>query len=120
MTSPERFANLPDYAFPRLRTLLGADVPHAATACRALGLLNWRAAHRFCGACGGALADHAVEVPRGLHLHAGGNLFREKFDQQLGHVQAFTVSASDFTALPPSFSTQASAHILVRSRMRPM
>ena len=69
---------------------------------------------------GKALADHAVEVPRGLHLHAGGNLFREKFDQQLGHVQAFTVSASDFTALPPSFSTQASAHILVRSRMRPM
>ena len=51
-------------AWARLRTLLGADVPHAATACRALGLLNWRAAHRFCGACGGALADHAVETAR--------------------------------------------------------
>lgn len=48
----------------RLRTLLGADAPHAAAACRALGLLNWRAAHRFCGACGGALADHAVETAR--------------------------------------------------------
>jgi NAD+ diphosphatase len=48
----------------RLRTLLGAESPHAATACRALGLLNWRAAHRFCGACGGALADHAVETAR--------------------------------------------------------
>lgn len=51
-------------AWTRLRTLLGADAPPAATACRALGLLNWRAAHRFCGACGGPLAEHATETAR--------------------------------------------------------
>lgn len=48
----------------RLRTLLGAEAPPAATACRALGMLNWRAAHRFCGACGGPLEEHPTEVAR--------------------------------------------------------
>jgi len=48
----------------RLRELLGAAAPQAATACRALGMLNWRAAHRFCGACGGALAEHPTETAR--------------------------------------------------------
>ncbi len=48
----------------RVRALVGAESPHAAAACRALGLLNWRAAHRFCGACGGKLAEHPTEVAR--------------------------------------------------------
>lgn len=48
----------------RLRTLLGAEAPPAATACRALGMLNWRAAHRFCGVCGGPLAEHPTEMAR--------------------------------------------------------
>ena len=54
----------PGCAWARLRTLLGAESPHAAAACRALGLLNWRAAHRFCGACGGPMAEHATETAR--------------------------------------------------------
>ena len=48
----------------RLRTLLGAESPAAVTASRALGMLNWRAAHRFCGACGGPLEEHPTEVAR--------------------------------------------------------
>lgn len=48
----------------RVRALVGAESPHAAAACRALGMLNWRAAHRFCGACGGPLAEHPTEVAR--------------------------------------------------------
>ena len=51
-------------AWARLRTLLGADSPHAAAACRALGMLNWQAAHRFCGACGKPLAEHPAEAAR--------------------------------------------------------
>ena len=50
------------FEWARLRTLLGAESPHAAAACRALGMLNWRAAHRFCGRCGGPLAEHPSEV----------------------------------------------------------
>ena len=48
----------------RVRALVGAESPRAAAACRALGMLNWRAAHRFCGACGGALEEHPTEVAR--------------------------------------------------------
>ena len=48
----------------RIRALVGAGAPHAATACRALGLLNWRAAHRFCGACAGPMEEHPTEVAR--------------------------------------------------------
>jgi NAD+ diphosphatase len=52
----------PGFEWARLRTLLGAESPHAAAACRALGLLNWRAGHRFCGKCGGAIEEHPTEV----------------------------------------------------------
>ena len=48
----------------RVRALVGAESPHAAAACRALGMLNWRAAHRFCGACGGPLEEHPTETAR--------------------------------------------------------
>lgn len=54
----------PGYEWVRLRTLFGADVPYALAACRALGMLNWRATHQFCGRCGGVLAEHPVEVAR--------------------------------------------------------
>ena len=54
----------PGCEWARIRALVGAEAPHAATACRALGLLNWRAAHRFCGACGGPLAEHPAETAR--------------------------------------------------------
>ena len=48
----------------RVRALVGAGSPHAAAACRALGMLNWRAAHRYCGACGGPMEEHPTEVAR--------------------------------------------------------
>jgi NAD+ diphosphatase len=48
----------------RIRSLMAAESPRAADACRALGLLNWRAHRRFCGACGGALAEHPAEMAR--------------------------------------------------------
>ena len=48
----------------RVRALVGAESPHAAAACRALGMLNWRAAHRFCGACGGTMEEHPAETAR--------------------------------------------------------
>lgn len=52
------------YDWVRLRMMLGLGLPHTAAALRALGLLNWRESHRFCGCCGGALEEHAVEVAR--------------------------------------------------------
>ena len=61
------------------------------------------------------LTHHAVEVAGRLGLHARRDLLREELNQQLGHGQ--TPSAG---TLRPSFATQASAHILVRSRMRPI
>ena len=48
----------------RMRALVGAESPHAAAAGRALGMLNWRATHRFCGACGGPMEEHPTEVAR--------------------------------------------------------
>lgn len=48
----------------RLRQLLAAESPQAGPACRALGLVNWRATHRFCGVCGGPMEEHPVEVAR--------------------------------------------------------
>jgi NAD+ diphosphatase len=54
----------PGCEWVRLRTLLAAESPQAAGASRALGLLNWRAAHRFCGKCGGPMAEHSVEMAR--------------------------------------------------------
>lgn len=52
------------FEWARVRALLAEESPHAAAACRALGLLNWRAAHRFCGACGQPLGEHPVEMAR--------------------------------------------------------
>ena len=52
------------FEWARVRALVGAESPHAAAACRALGLLNWRATHRFCGACGGPLEEHPTEPAR--------------------------------------------------------
>jgi NAD+ diphosphatase len=54
----------PGYEWLRLRSLIAVDSPFAAGACRSLGLLNWRAKHRFCGACGAPLDDHPTEVAR--------------------------------------------------------
>ena len=48
----------------RIRALLVAEAPRAGEACRALGLLNWRSARRFCGACGGAMGEHETEIAR--------------------------------------------------------
>lgn len=48
----------------RIRRLVAAESPEAAAACRALGLLNWRARNRFCGCCGGPLHDHPTETAR--------------------------------------------------------
>ncbi len=46
------------------RELLGSGSPWGALAGRALGVLNWRKEHRFCGRCGAAMAEHPVEVAR--------------------------------------------------------
>lgn len=54
----------PGFEWTRLRRLIAADSPGAGNACRALGLLNWRAKHRFCGACGAPLGEHPTEVAR--------------------------------------------------------
>jgi NAD+ diphosphatase len=54
----------PGFEWARVRRLIGASSPFAASACRALGLLNWRAQHRHCGACGTPLAEHPTEVAR--------------------------------------------------------
>ena len=50
------------FEWVRVRQLIAAESPQAAAACRALGLLNWRAKHRFCGACGAPLEEHPREV----------------------------------------------------------
>lgn len=54
----------PGCEWARMRALLAAESPRAGEACRALGLLNWRSARRFCGACGGALGEHETEIAR--------------------------------------------------------
>ncbi len=52
----------------RLREILASDDPAlrrlAAPATRALGLGNWHSATRFCGRCGGPLADHSTDCAR--------------------------------------------------------
>ncbi len=48
----------------RIRELIAREAEVAADACRGLGLLNWRAKHRFCGVCGGPLEEHPVEMAR--------------------------------------------------------
>jgi len=54
----------------RLRTLIAAESPCSADASRALGLLNWRESHRFCGVCGHPLGEHPVEMAR-MCAHCG-------------------------------------------------
>lgn len=44
------------------RELIGSGSPWGAVAGRALGLLNWRRDHRFCGRCGGAMEEDPQEV----------------------------------------------------------
>lgn len=52
------------YDWLRLRTLLGLGGSFVADAMRALGFLNWRASHRFCGRCGTPLDEHPKEIAR--------------------------------------------------------
>ncbi len=52
----------PGFEWARVRRLIAAESPFAAGACRALGLLNWRAKHRFCGVCGAPQEEHPTEV----------------------------------------------------------
>lgn len=65
-------AGLPDEAprgfeWTRVRRLIAAESPRAPEVCRALGLLNWRATHRFCGVCGEPLGEHETEMARQCH-----------------------------------------------------
>lgn len=57
--------NLPEgcQAVP-LRNLFAAGNPLASKAARALGLLNWRKASRFCSRCGAPLSDDEKETAR--------------------------------------------------------
>jgi NAD+ diphosphatase len=52
----------------RLREIVAAADPRlaalAAPASRALGIINWHNATRYCGRCGGALADHEKDLAR--------------------------------------------------------
>ena len=52
----------PGFEWARVRRLIAAGAPEAPAACRALGLLNWRRTHRFCGVCGAPLGEHPQEV----------------------------------------------------------
>lgn len=65
--APEPASGL-DGSWIRLRALTGSEDPvlaaHSAPACRALGLLNWHNASRFCGRCGHPLDDHHSEIAR--------------------------------------------------------
>ena len=53
----------PGFEWARVRRLIAAESPFAAGACRALGLLNWRAKHRFCGVCGAPQEEHPSVYP---------------------------------------------------------
>lgn len=52
------------YEWVRVRQLIAQDSPLAGAACRALGLLNWRKAHAYCGACGKPLKDTSRAMAR--------------------------------------------------------
>ena len=52
------------YEWVRVRQLVAEESPLAAAACRALGLLNWRKAHVYCGACGKPLKDASSNMAR--------------------------------------------------------
>ncbi len=45
-----------------VRRLVAEGSPWAGIICRALGLLNWRAARHYCGGCGGRLEEHPKEM----------------------------------------------------------
>ncbi|MDJ0826574.1 MAG: aminotransferase class I/II-fold pyridoxal phosphate-dependent enzyme [Rhodobacter sp.] len=57
MTFPERFSNLPDYAFPRLRALLDGHAPGAAPIAMSIG----EPQHAFPDWISGIIAEHAHE-----------------------------------------------------------
>lgn len=52
------------YEWVRVRQLMAEESPLAAAACRALGLLNWRGAHSYCGACGKLLKNSPGDIAR--------------------------------------------------------
>ncbi|TCO69632.1 aminotransferase class I/II-fold pyridoxal phosphate-dependent enzyme [Rhodovulum euryhalinum] len=60
MTFPERFSNLPDYAFPRLRRLLDAHVPGGAVVHMTIG----EPQHAFPDWVAGIVAGHVAEFGR--------------------------------------------------------
>ncbi len=66
----------PEGFWIRLRAVSCSDNPairfHTAPASRALGILNWHNATRFCPRCGSPLEDHQVELAR--HCPACANL----------------------------------------------
>ena len=54
----------------RVRQMIAAESDWAPTACRALGILNWRALHRFCGICGGEMEEYDDVMARQCrHCH---------------------------------------------------
>lgn len=52
------------YEWVRVRQLIAEESLQAAAACRALGLLNWRRAHAYCGACGKPLRNSPGDMAR--------------------------------------------------------
>jgi NAD+ diphosphatase len=54
----------PGFAWVRVRWLIGQELPWARAACRALGMLNWRIRHRFCGECAAPMEEHPTEMAR--------------------------------------------------------
>ena len=64
--------NPPDgFAWVRVRQLIAENSPNVAAVCRTLGLLNWRAKHKFCGVCGTQMVEHPKEVAH--HCEACGH-----------------------------------------------
>jgi len=57
---------VPGWQWIKLRTLLASDDPGQAKiargATRAVGLLNWRRSHRFCGRCGSPNIPHETQI----------------------------------------------------------
>ena len=50
------------FEWVRVRQFFAAESKGSASVCRSLGLLNWRAKHKFCGACGAKMVEHPKEV----------------------------------------------------------
>ncbi len=57
---------VPGWQWIKLRSLLASDDPALAKiargATRAVGLLNWRRSHRFCGRCGAPNVPHPTQI----------------------------------------------------------